>query len=139
MEGVILSNWQTDNGNTAPVDLGTYFTSNIIITPSDLFSNANLAEGDVIRLYCTKKDDNFNLKVFGGQWDKYISIDGWPYDGDGTVMSDSAKNVFNTNGYIEIPVTKDNIGAITHSNGNGAIILQGHNLILEGISIIKAQ
>lgn len=139
MEGVILSNWQTDNGNTAPVDLGTYFTSNIIITPSDLFSNANLAEGDVIRLYCTKKDDNFNLKVFGGQWDKYISIDGWPYDGDGTVMSDSAKNVFNTNGYIEIPVTKDNIGAFTHSNGNGAIILQGHNLILEGISIIKAQ
>lgn len=141
MEGVILSNWQTDNGNTAPVDLGTNFNANVIITPENLFSNAGLAVGDVIRLYCSKKaEGDFNLKVFGGHWEKYVPINGWSYDGEGTISSSSAKEVFNTNGYIEIPITTDNIAAFTTiSNWGGAIILQGHNLILEGISIIKAQ
>lgn len=141
MEGVILSNWQTDNGNTAPVDLGTNFNANVIITPENLFSNAGLAVGDVIRLYCSKKaEGDFNLKVYGGHWEKYVPINGWSYDGDGTISSSSAKEVFNTNGYIEIPITTDNIAAFTTiSNWGGAIILQGHNLNLEGISIKKAQ
>lgn len=141
MEGVILSNWQTENGNTAPVDLGTNFNANVIITPQNLFSNAGLAVGDVIRLYCSKKaEGDFNLKVFGGHWENYVPINGWSYDGEGTISSSSAKEVFNTNGYIEIPITTDNIAAFTTiSNWGGAIILQGHNLNLEGISIIKAQ
>ena len=141
MEGVILSNWQTDNGNTAPVDLGTNFNANVTITPENLFSNAGLAVGDVIRLYCSKKaEGDFNLKVYGGHWEKYVPINGWSFDGDGTISSSSAKEVFNTNGYIEIPITTDNIAAFTTiSNWGGAIILQGHNLNLEGISIKKAQ
>lgn len=140
MDGIVL-NWQTGSGNTAPVDLGTNFNANVIITPENLFSNAGLAVGDVIRLYCSKKaEGDFNLKVYGGHWEKYVPINGWSYDGDGTISSSSAKEVFNTNGYIEIPITTDNIAAFTTiSNWGGAIILQGHNLNLEGISIKKAQ
>ena len=142
MEGTILSNWQAENKGGAPLDFGNW--DNLIIQPEDLFSNAGLAVGDVIRFYCSKKaDGDFGFKVYGGHWDKYVPINGWSFDGDGTMISNSAKAVFNANGYIEIPVTSDNINAFTSqdrwSSGGGAIILQGNNLKLEGISIIKAQ
>lgn len=144
IEGQLLEGW-TNQGAAAPVDLGTNFNTNVIIQPENLFSAAGLAAGDVIRLYCSKKaDGDINLKVFGGHWEASVPITGWEveYGADGkpggTLISNAAKAVFNANGYIEIPVTSENIGNFTTiSNWGGCIILQGNNLTLEDITIKK--
>lgn len=144
IEGQLLEGW-TNQGAAAPVDLGTNFNTNVIIQPENLFSAAGLAAGDVIRLYCSKKaDGDINLKVFGGHWEASVPISGWEveYGADGkpggTLISNAAKAVFNANGYIEIPVTSENIGNFTTiSNWGGCIILQGNNLTLEDITIKK--
>lgn len=142
-EGTVLNNWQTTDGKTAPVDLGSW--ANIFIGPVNLFQSAGLAEGDAIRFYCSKKyDGGFNFKVYGGRWET-VPISGWTldyYQGKpaGYLISDSAKQIFNSDGYIDIPITEENIDAFTKINeGNSAIIVQGENLMIDAISIIKAQ
>ena len=137
---IVLNNWQTTDGKTAPVDLGNW--ANICIGPVNLLQSAGLAVGDVIRFYCVKKNDgNFNFKVYGGSWES-VPINGWTYDSQwgGYYISESAKQIFNSVGYIEVPVTQDNIsGFTTTNNSNSAIIIQGENLIVNSISIFKGQ
>ena len=147
VEGQLLEGWTTSDNKNAPIDLGTNCNTNIEIKPVSLFKKAGLTEGDAIRLYCTKKaDGDINLKVFGGQWNKTVPIDGWTVEyngneGAGTRISDAAKTIFNSNGYIDIPITSSNKSYFTYgdSEWGSAIILQGHNLILEYITIIKGQ
>ena len=145
LDEIFLHGWYNSEDYQYPVDLGDNFNKNVVIKPENLFYNGGLAAGDVIRLYCTKKNSggDFSLKVFGGHWESTVPIAGWSQDywnGNtaGTMISEAAKTVFNNNGYIEIPVTNENVIIFTKVTGDGsAIILQGKNLTLTGISIKK--
>lgn len=95
------------------------------------FAELGLAIGDQIRIYYTPTADWWQFQIFGGHWEGMT----FPELGGGnTVNADNAQADAT---FFTFEVTADNIGTLTSVGGwGGALLCQGENVIITGVSMI---
>ena len=100
----------------------------------------NAAAGDVLRIYCTAPDDNWQLELTGGHWDgmyfRYAPKDQGP-NGDGTEREYEIVDI--SKGYFEFVVTEEFLAKATASQGwGGVFVLNGDgNLTVTKVTLVK--
>lgn len=96
------------------------------------FVEAGIAVGDIVRLYYTPTADWFQIQIFGGHWEGMTFPE---LDGGNTV---TPENTDPSAGYFAFEVTNDNFGILSTIGGwGGALLTQGENAIITGVSLIK--
>lgn len=95
------------------------------------FAELGMVVGDQVRIYYEPYAEWWQFQIFGGHWD---SMSFPELDGGNTV---SADNTDAEARFFTFEVTEANIGALTAIGGwGGALLCQGENVIITGVSLI---
>ena len=108
-EIVVWEGSKTSSGYSNVEDMGT----------EDDWANAEIAEGDVIRIYFTTTDpENWVIQLFGLHWGAFN------HAADGTNKFNNSTNpTAIKDGYLEIPVTADIVAELTEKAYWGAAMI----------------
>lgn len=95
------------------------------------FADAGLEVGDLVRIYFTTYEEDWQFQIFSGHWDAMTFPE---LDGGNTVNAD---NCDASNGFFSFEVTEDNYALLTTVGGwGGALLTQGQGVIITGLSMI---
>jgi len=98
----------------------------------DAFSAAEIAVGDIVHVYYTPLADWWQFQVLGGHWEEM----GLPELPDGKTVAANNQQAGAT--YFAFEVTENVISHLVNPQGwGGAMLIQGENAAITGISLIK--
>ncbi len=111
-------------------DMGTW-SNQAYLGADGAFIAAGLVIGDQVRVYYTPKAEWWQFQIYGGHWEGMS----FPELGGGNTVS--AENTQPDATYFTFEVTEDNYGILcSQQNWGGALLTQGENVIITGLSMI---
>lgn len=112
-------------------DLGSW-SNKPTIGAESAFLDAGIAVGDIVRIYYTPYADWWQFQLFDGHWNNLNLPE---LGGNNTVSRDNTEPGA---AYFSFEVTDANIGMLTSVQGwGGAMVLQGENVVVTGISLVQ--